>query len=97
MIPETRNGALAQGPASTRISRHQTANRHPDDTPVGVWAVGYPPSGRRRYWLLIVRVCPFCALGHHAHRGGPDGGSRRAGCGRGNYRVITLPALAVTA
>lgn len=97
MIPETRNGALAQGPASTQISRRHHAANHHDDTAFNVWAVGYPPSGRRRHWLLIVRNCPFCPAGHHAHRGGPGGGSRRSGCGRGNYRVHAQPASVVAA
>ncbi len=49
-------------------------------------AVGLAPSGARKLWLWIVGRCDFCG-GAHAHRGGPKGGVRRAGCGRGEYEV----------
>lgn len=56
--------------------------------PWNVWATGYPPAGQRRHWLLVTDNCPYCISGSHAHRGGPDGGIRRAGCGGGAYVVL---------
>lgn len=70
--PETRSG---QRSASGRRLRHVTAR-----------AVGLAPCGGRLRWAWIVARCPFCS-GSHLHRGGRDGGIRRAGCGRGEYRV----------
>ncbi len=49
-------------------------------------AVGLAPSGARKLYLWIVGRCMYCG-GAHAHRGGPKGGLRRAGCGRGDYEV----------
>lgn len=55
---------------------------------VVVSALAYPPAGRRTLWLLVVHSCPFCvARGPHVHRGPLAGGIRRAGCGRGRYRL----------
>ena len=34
-----------------------------------VWAVGYPPSGHRRRWLLIVKTCTACRGSHHHYTG----------------------------
>jgi hypothetical protein len=69
-----------------------TASKKPDQT-WQVWAIGYPPcGGRRTNWLLIVPCCPHCSGPHH-HRGGPDGGIRRAGCDRGAYVVLVRSAL----
>ena len=47
-------------------------------------ATGLPPCGRRLLWLWLVLNCRYCG-GCHAHRGGPKGGLRRAGCNRGWY------------
>jgi hypothetical protein len=47
----------------------------------------YRPSGRRSLPLWIVDAGPYCDLGGHAHRGSP--GIRDAGCGAGQYRVVT--------
>jgi hypothetical protein len=93
------NGALRQGPAS---DLHITSTRNSADTakssrPLYVWAEGHKPSARRRYWLLIVRQCPYCAAGQHAHRGGEGGGLRRAGCGRGEYFLKIRPVLGAAA
>lgn len=97
MTSEHRNGAPGQGPVSQNISRrHHAANRD-QDTALYVWSVAYPPSGRRRGWLCVVRTCPFCTAGNHAHRGGPQGGLKRAGCGRGSYYVKTHISLGAAA
>jgi hypothetical protein len=59
-----------------------------------VWAVGYPPSGHRRRWLLIVKTCTACRGSHH-HYTGPHGARRRRGCGAGSYYLKPRPKLAV--
>lgn len=75
--------------ATKQLSRQQ-------DSAPRVWAVAYPPAGQRRHWLLVVQSCPKCpGGGPHAHRGGQNGGLRRAGCGQGRYFV--QPRLSVTA
>jgi len=49
-------------------------------------AVGLAPSGGRTLWLWVVGRYPIPGCGgNHAHRGGPNGGLRRAGCGGGEY------------
>lgn len=81
--------AQLRGP---RNSDTAATNDHRQRSP-RVWAVAYPPSGRRRHWLLLVRCCPHCG-GTHAHRG--DSGARRAGRGR-TYYLRVRPALGVAA
>jgi hypothetical protein len=55
-----------------------------------VLATYYPPAGRRTTPLYVVR-CPYCR-GYHAHR---QGGLRRAGCGKGWYRLaVAVGAVA---
>lgn len=60
-----------------------------------VAAEAYPPAGRRSQWLLLIKSCPFCGGYAHAHRGGPAGGLRDAGCGRGEYLLQPIHARAV--
>lgn len=75
--------------AATPITTHS----HPENSRrSSVWGVGYPPSGHRRYWLVAV-LCPNCR-GWHSHRTGPNGGLRRAGCGRGAYLIKVRRPLA---
>lgn len=51
-----------------------------------------PASARRTLPALVVDPCPFCPTGGpHLHRG--HGGLRRAGCGRGEYVIVAVPAL----
>lgn len=102
MSPPTRNGGPGRGPAAiasnssaaTTTPGAAAESSRPDGpeptsqilTARGVWL---PPSGRRTIGLWIVGRCPFGRChGSHAHRGGPDGGRRRAGCGLGDYLVI---------
>lgn len=93
---EDGNGAPPQRPATEKkSSRHQAADRPQDSVPY-VWATAYPPAGRRHHWLLVILSCPACR-GAHAHRGGADGGLRRAGCGSGSYYVKPRPALGAAA
>lgn len=96
MDHETRNGGPRPGSAAANIIAPHERTSQPQNSAPNVWAVAYPPAGQRRYWLLVVQSCPKCAGGGpHAHRGGQDGGLRRAGCGRGRYFV--QPRLSVTA
>jgi hypothetical protein len=53
-----------------------------------VRAVGLAPSGVWKFWSWVIGRCPYCH-GAHLHRGGPAGGQRRAGCGRGRYEVTS--------
>lgn len=63
----------------------------PRHVATGVW---YPPAGRRRLGVVIVRRCPAC-LHLHLHRamlvGTADGSTRIGGCGRA-YVLRVLPA-----
>lgn len=101
MSPGKRSGPPSQGPAATaalttkkRNQRKSTRPRPTDDERAPkVWATYYGPSGRRRWPLLVVKRCPFCAVGRHAHRGG--NGLRRAGCCSRQYYVMGRAALAV--
>lgn len=80
------NGAPPGIAATAKKLDHQDsipADRQ--DAPVAR-AVGLVPSGGRTLWAWVVGRCPFCA-GSHMHRGGSRGGLRRAGCGKGEYRV----------
>lgn len=100
--PKTRNGATVttRCPAAkiTAATKHQHPNpsrRRRDERDIpGVWGVGYPPAGRRRFWIVVL-CCPECR-GYHSHRTGPRGGVRRAGCGRGEYRVRVRRPLSAT-
>lgn len=50
----------------------------------------FPPSARRRRWVVIVTRCPHCG-GHHLHFGTPSDpprGARAAGC-RGRYFLVS--------
>lgn len=75
---------------ATPSSAPQTANQpepHRTTRPVPVArAVGLAPSAGRTHWAWVVARCPYCG-GSHLHRGGPQGGLRRAGCGAGIYQV----------
>lgn len=99
MSPDTRDGGPTTRPAvSTQIA---TSTQHPH--PTGdhrqrrdLVAVGeyFPPAGRRRLGVVIVRRCPACA--HlHLHRavlvGTADGSTRTGSCGR-SYVLRVLPA-----
>lgn len=72
-----------------------TTEESPIITARGVWL---PPSGRRTIGLWIVGRCPLAGCsGSHAHRGGPAGGVRRAGCGRGEYLLTSAARRRVVA
>jgi hypothetical protein len=71
--------AAATSPGQISAPDRQTA-------PVAT-AVGRKPSGARAFWAWIVANCPYGCGGSHLHRGGPQGGLRRAGCGLGQYQV----------
>ena len=51
-------------------------------------ATAYAPSGPRGRWVLVVTDCPYCGRGPHVHLGADPSGVRRAGCGRGQYRLV---------
>ena len=103
MLSEMRNGRPAQAPA-TRAHIEPAPAKKPADVDQGsgagrqsrdvvaVWGVGYPPAGRRRFWIVIL-LCPTCR-GYHSHRTGSRGGRRRAGCGQGEYIVRVRRPLA---
>lgn len=85
--------------ATTATSVHTSTQADPDHGTAALHvrstaAQAYPPAGRRSLWLLLVKSCPFCGYAH-AHRGGPTGGLREAGCGRGEYAI--RPVVAVSA
>lgn len=98
MSPGKRGGGAGHHPgtAAAKISATLTQldQTHVQATAPTVWAVAYPPAGHRRHWLFIVAPCFACG-GAHAHRGGQDGGLRRAGCGRGSY--VVQPRVSVQA
>lgn len=73
-------------PASREIDHQDSDRAHRNRTTAVAAAAGFAPVGRRRLWLLLVPDCPFCGQ-VHAHRGGPSGGARAAGCGRGAYEL----------
>jgi hypothetical protein len=78
-------------PAPRDSSRHHAAGQPHGNAPEPVReviapGVGLKPSGVRLFWAWVVARCPYCG-GSHLHRGGPKGGLRRAGCGRGSYVV----------
>lgn len=99
MSPGNDGGAArshSDGPTSRISPTTQQDDQRDQGSAPRVWAVAYPPAGLRRYWLLVVQSCPKCTGGGpHAHRGGQDGGLRRAGCGQGRYFV--QPRLSVNA
>lgn len=93
MSPPTRSGAPPQSPATAQTVPAPQDDQHRQDSrdgrhrqPVVARAVGLPPCGARGYWAWVVGRCPYCA-GSHLHRGGHNGGVRRAGCGAGEYQV----------
>lgn len=86
-----------RGPANNEAPPEKISHRHgadrdqptaTDRQPVNVPALAFHPAGRRRGWLWLVEHCPYCGGYAHAHRGGPVGGVRRAGCDRGDYRLV---------
>lgn len=92
MTPTNSNGAGHHPDAATSAN---APNAQAKGTAPFIWATAFPPVGKRRWWLIIVHPCPYCSGGAHAHRGGPNGGLRRAGCGHGSYYV--RPRLSPTA
>ena len=86
--PDMRNGPPPQGPAAHITA--PTKAQHPDGSAIPrVTARAYAPCGRRRLGVLVA-TCPYCG-GAHVHRG--TGGIRGAGCGRGHYYVVAVPAV----
>lgn len=85
---KTERGAVADAPPETSpLQGTDPGQRSAPTRPVpAARGVGLAPCARRRLWLWVVPRCPFCH-GSHLHRGGSAGGLRRAGCGRGEYRV----------
>jgi len=91
--PPATDGATTQ--IRTASQQHDSRDSNPGDRrsapPVAVWAIGFPPDGRRHSWFAVV-LCPVCRA-YHGHRVGPRGGVRRAGCGQVRYRVrVRRPA-----
>jgi hypothetical protein len=78
------------GPQHTAFA-NGTADHSAQKTVPTVLATYWPPSGKRKFGLIVVGVCPFCARGGHHHRG--DGGLRDSGCGLGTYFVTSRPAI----
>jgi hypothetical protein len=85
-------GYASPGPAPL-ISRHQrtdpgqviAATRR---ATIPARSIAYPPpNAGRSQWMHVVPRCPFGCRTAHVHRAGPEGGRRRAGCGRGSYVV----------
>lgn len=97
MSPPTRGGGPGHHPEAAATSETTPATIKPDDRDQGSAAVRVParfygPSARRSLGVLLVNACPFCPSGGpHLHRGA--GGPRRAGCGRGEYIVVPVPAV----
>lgn len=52
----------------------------------------YPPAGRRKRTLVIVEHCAFCGGAHHHYSQFQvlDFGLRAAGCGRGEYYLMSV-------
>ena len=103
MSPPTyeRGPAAREAPLSNLMTAADQGTDHGHDSApaqhvISVSALAFRPSGRRRGWLWLVRRCPYCsvdgAASAHAHRGGPVGGLRTAGCGRGEYVLIRVAA-----
>lgn len=82
------SGPAANG--ATPTTSTSTVAERPGGRHVIAYAVAYGPAGRRTRPVAFVR-CPLgCGLRHlHAVTLDPAGTVRRAGCGRGEYVVVT--------